>query len=253
MASAPETGVSGFRMTPFENGGAPASNFGTAVPVLFQGTLTAGNAVLFSLVITICFMGSIVTNRFWLKPAFAFGTVGYVTSLNGPVTQQPQRQRVETITLSYLESENWKRLLLTGRAFVSDVSLMNPRRRMLGPWRRRPGRTTPATSRSLNWDEPDFGRGWALYITLAIQLHAILQLRLLARRLDIAAPQRHRVYERGKGALETAKQCINSGISSTSAPASLHLSLFEEFGTLAADIYLYPTAALDFNFGLWGG
>ncbi|TQN66908.1 hypothetical protein CSHISOI_08521 [Colletotrichum shisoi] len=42
---------------------------------------------------------------------------------------------------------------------------MNPRRRMLGPWRRRPCRTTPATSWSLNSDEPDFGRGWALHIT----------------------------------------------------------------------------------------
>ncbi|GJD01131.1 DUF895 domain membrane protein [Colletotrichum higginsianum] len=129
----------------------------------------AGNAVLFSLVITICFMGSIVTNRFWLKATFAFGTVGYATSLNGPAAGG-------AITLSYLESENWKRIMLTARA------------------------------RSL-WDEPDFGRGWALYITLAIQLHAILQLRLLARRLDIAAPQRHRkVYKRGEGALKIAGQ-----------------------------------------------
>ncbi|KAK6211661.1 DUF895 domain membrane protein [Colletotrichum tabaci] len=166
----------------------------------------AGNAVLFSLVITIRFMDSIVANRFWLKPTFAFGTVGYATSLNGSVHQQP-------LTAT------------SGAVYAGSVTACGIKAGLiLGPWRRRPGRTTPATSRSLNWDEPDLGRGWALYITLAIQLHTILQLRLLARRLDIAAPQRHRVYERGKGALETAGQCINSSIT-----------------------------ALDVNFGLWSG
>ncbi|OBR10905.1 hypothetical protein CH63R_06597 [Colletotrichum higginsianum IMI 349063] len=144
MASAPETGVSGFRVTPFEDGGAPASNCGTAVSSSMQRSSTA------------LYMNNRYGNKWCRLRRLGHG----LQHQGGSVLGGRRSHRAQLSGVGELEAP----LADGARVCFGRVS-DDPHRRLLGPWRCRAGRTTPATSRSLNWDEPDLGRGWALSIT----------------------------------------------------------------------------------------
>ncbi|WYZ35841.1 hypothetical protein EsH8_X_000488 [Colletotrichum jinshuiense] len=125
---------------------------------------------------------------------------------------------------------DWKRFSLTTRARVSYVFLMA----LIGGcwvW----GAVVQAEyvkhKPSLDWDEAGFGRGWALYIMWQVNFALTYNYGYWLVGWMSRHPSDIVRYTSAARALESAGQCISSGISSTSAPL---------------------TAALGINFALWG-
>ncbi|GKT71185.1 DUF895 domain membrane protein [Colletotrichum tofieldiae] len=125
---------------------------------------------------------------------------------------------------------DWKRLSLNTRARVSYVFLMA----LIGGcwvW----GAVIQAEyvnhKPSLDWDEAGFGRGWALYIMWQVNFALTYNYGYWLVGWMSQHPNDIVRYTSAARALESAGQCISSGISSTSAPL---------------------TAALGINFALWG-
>lgn len=76
---------------------------------------------------------------------------------------------------------------------------------------------------SLDWDDAGFGRGWALYILWSINFSLAYNYGFWLIGLMARDPKEVVRYMSVARAVEAAGQCIASGISSTSAPASKSL------------------------------
>ncbi|KAI8262575.1 hypothetical protein K4K56_005857 [Colletotrichum sp. SAR 10_98] len=125
---------------------------------------------------------------------------------------------------------DWKRLSLTTRARVSYAFLMA----LIGGcwiWGTVVQADYAKHKPSLDWDDAEFGRGWALYIMWQVNFALTYNFGYWLVGWMSRHPSDIVRYTSAARALESAGQCISSGISSTSAPL---------------------TAALAVNFALWG-
>ncbi|KAI8300829.1 hypothetical protein K4K59_001308 [Colletotrichum sp. SAR11_240] len=125
---------------------------------------------------------------------------------------------------------DWKRLSLTTRARVSYAFLMA----LIGGcwiWGTVVQADYARHKPSLDWDDAGFGRGWALYIMWQVNFALTYNFGYWLVGWMSRHPSDIVRYTSAARALESAGQCISSGISSTSAPL---------------------TAALGVNFALWG-
>lgn len=101
---------------------------------------------------------------------------------------------------------------------------------------------------SLDWDDAEFGRGWALYIFWSINFSLAYNYGFWLIGLMARDPKEVVRYMSVARAVEAAGQCIASGISSTSAPVG------EVFRRLKKTVQLNRsqlTVPLGLNFALW--
>lgn len=114
---------------------------------------------------------------------------------------------------------DWKRISLATRARVSYVFLMAL---IGGCWiwgavvQAEYARHPP----SLDWDDAGFGRGWALYVLWQVNFALTYNYGYWLVGWMSRHPSDVVRYTSAARALESAGQCVSSGISSTSAPVS---------------------------------
>lgn len=102
---------------------------------------------------------------------------------------------------------------------------------------------------SLDWDDDEFGRGWALYIFWSINFSLAYNYGFWLIGLMARGPKEVVRYMSVARAVEAAGQCVASGISSTSA--SVRQS-FHEMTKYRALTFAQLTVPLGLNFALWG-